>query len=405
MNTSKFKQELKTSKRKCPICGSIRGQKLSSFDIDDFDESMFSGKVVLFGCENCGFVFNDSDSSSDSYDNYYENESFYFTDTSFATGGSTEFDRNRYSLYYKILRQYLDNNMFIVDIGCGKGGLLSFFQEKGFNNLVGVEIDQRLVNIALREFGLNVKKGSATDFPHFEEKIDIICVTHVLEHLYDLESAILTMKSQLKDNGLVFIEVPDASMYFNGRVFDFYWLAMREHINHFDPWHLEMLMTKYGFKKEYMLQSLVSYDANYAYPSLIMLFRKTSSVLDFVFNSDLIESIKIYMSKESENLSCKKLIIDELISNQKEICIWGVGLEFFILYSMTDLKKCNIKCLIDKNPIKQTKKVDNIQINPPEFLKNLSYDNAVLVTSVFRKEEMLIYLKEIGFGGEIIVLV
>lgn len=180
---------------------------------------------------------------------------------------------------------------------------------------------------------------------------------------------------------------------------------MREHINHFDPWHLEMLMAKYGFRKEYMLQSLVSYDANYAYPSLIMLFRKTNNVLlDFVFNSDLIESIKIYTSKESENLSRKKLIIDELISNQKEVCFWGIGLEFFILYSMTCLRKCNIQYLIDKNPIKQTKKVDGILINPPKFLKNLSHDTAVLITSVFRKKEMLTYLKEIGFGGEIIVL-
>lgn len=221
MNINEFMQKLKTHKRKCPICGNIHGQKLSSFDIDDFDDSLFSGKVVLFGCENCGFVFNDSGGGSDSYDNYYENESFYFTDTSFGTGGTTGFDRNRYSLYYKILRQYLDNNMFIVDIGCGKGGFLSFFQEKGFNNVAGVEIDQRLVNKA-QEFGLECQKGSATDLPHFEEKIDIICLNHVLEHLYDLKDAIKTMKSQLKDNGLVFMEVPDASRYSDGRVFDFY---------------------------------------------------------------------------------------------------------------------------------------------------------------------------------------
>ncbi|GAH84294.1 unnamed protein product, partial [marine sediment metagenome] len=47
---------------------------------------------------------------------------------------------------------------------------------------------------------------------------------------------------------------------------------------------------------------------------------------------------------------------------------------------------------------------DGILINPPKFLKNLSHDTAVLITSVFREKEMLTYLKEIGFGGEIIVL-
>ena len=398
-------KKLKTYKRKCPICENKSEPQLAYYDIDDFDGTSFSGQVKLMSCKNCGFVFNDSDDGASAYDSYYENESFYFTDTSFGTGGTTDFDRNRYALYLKILEQHkVASNMFVVDIGCGKGGLLSFFLEKGFNKLAGVEIDQRLVNKA-HAIGLNVKKGSATNLPDFDEKIDMFCLSHLLEHIYDLEDAIEMIKYQLKDNGLVFIEVPDASRYSAGQVFEFYWLAMREHVNHFDPWHLEMLMSKHGFKKESMLQSMVSYDDDYGYPSLIMLFRKVTIVSsDFIFNPDLIESIKIYISKENESLDHKKRIIEKLIGNQKEVSVWGIALEFFILYSMTSLRKCNIQYLIDKNPIKQTKKVDGILINPPEILNDLSDDAVVLITSVFRKKEMLTHLKQIGFGGEIIVL-
>ena len=235
---NEFRQELNMGiqttkrifKRKCPICGNTHGQKISSFNIKDFDGILFSGEVILISCENCGFVFNYSDDGSSAYDSYYENESFYFTDTSFGTGGTTEADKDRYSLYLKILRQFnINSNMFLVDIGCGKGGLLSFFKEEGFSKLAGVEIDQRLVN-TVQKFGLNVKKGSATNLPNFQEKIDIFCLSHVLEHLYDVEDAIKAIKCQIKDNGLVFIEVPDASMYAKGRVFDFFWLAMREHV-------------------------------------------------------------------------------------------------------------------------------------------------------------------------------
>ena len=101
-------------------------------------------------CMKCGFVFNDSDNGENEYDSYYENDSFYFSDSSFGTGGITGFDRNRYSLYYKILEQNkLDSNMFIVDIGCGKGGFLSFLSEKSFDQIAGVEIDQRLVNVGV----------------------------------------------------------------------------------------------------------------------------------------------------------------------------------------------------------------------------------------------------------------
>ena len=225
-----------------------------------------------------------------------------------------------------------------------------------------------------------------------------------MEHLFDLEKTIDMMSSHLKEDGLIFIEVPDASSYSAGRVFDFFWLAMREHINHFDSFHLEMLMTKYGFKKEYMLQSLVSCDDHYSYPSLIMLFRKTNDKCSEIsYSPYLTESIKKHILKEEVFLNYKKKKIDELILSQQELYIWGVASEFFILYSLTDLRRCNIKCLVDKNPVKQANNFDGIKICPPEFLKGIPHDSAILISSVFRESDMLDYLNEINYKGDIIL--
>ena len=69
-----------------------------------------------------------------------------------------------------------DDTQHIIDIGCGKGVVLREACRKSFGRIAGLEYDDRLVEIATRNFqrlGLlnrvEIYQGDARDFEHYEE--------------------------------------------------------------------------------------------------------------------------------------------------------------------------------------------------------------------------------------------
>lgn len=389
--------------RPCPLCLSDKRKVLFCFNIADFDDSLFPTEIQSVSCETCGFVYNDNNLLED-YDKYYENESLYLSDSSFGTGGLTSFDLNRYQVYVEILKRYIDvDDAFIVDIGCGKGGLLSFLERNGFNNTAGVELDSRLVEKAV-SLGLNVKKGTASNIPVFSEYPQVICLSHLLEHLYDLQSVIQSLSNNLKEGGYVFIEVPDASNYSTARVYDGFWLLMREHINHFDLHHLESLMGLHGFEIVYSSETLMPYNSNLRYPSLIALFRKTSNRNHIISRSDQLEvAFAKYVEDEMHEIKKTAKKVNEIREKGKNISVWGVGAEFFSTYSFTSLKDMDIQFLIDMNPNKQNHRLNGIPISSQDIENKLQNSQIILVFSVFRHHEIEKAILGMGFTGEIII--
>ncbi|MGD0229656.1 MAG: methyltransferase domain-containing protein [Syntrophorhabdales bacterium] len=417
-----------TSKRPCPLCGSHKAELLVDFTMRDFDGVSLDNRVQIILCSRCGFVYNDSSVNVASLEQFYENDSLYFGDTSFGTGGMTPADMERYSAYVDFLRPIISRpedgdssasrekkaaevppgDMTIADVGCGKGGFLAFLKNRGFIDLRGVEIDPKCVEAASRQFGLEITRGSVYGLPFGNQEVDLIIYNNVLEHLYDLPGALAEARRVLKDDGMVFVEVPDAPRYSEGRVFDFFWLGMREHINHFGPHHLSMFMGNVGFTKVDERRSLMHNSFNCRYPSLCGLFRKKDCSTKNVrpeYDDELMQSLGRYVQSETNRIASHGDRIRDLSRSGRPVYVWGLGLEFFCLYSLSELNQCNIRCLVDRNPFKQKRTVNHLPIRGPECLSSAPQDGAVVITSVFHEEAMLRYLKDIGFGGEIVTLV
>ena len=417
-----------TSRRPCPLCGSHKTELLVDFTMCDFDGVSLDNRVQIVLCSRCGFAYNDSSVNVASLEQFYENESLYFGDTSFGTGGVTPADMKRYSAYVDFLwpnisgsedgdsssfcgkkaANVLPGDMTIADVGCGKGGFLAFLRSKGFADLRGVEIDQKCVEAASRQFGLEITRGSVYDLPFENQEVDLIIYNNVLEHLYDLPGALAEARRVLRDDGIVFVEVPDASRYSEGRVFDFFWLGMREHINHFGPNHLSMFMRNVGFTKIDEHTSLMHNSFNCRYPSLCGIFQKKDSSTENVrheYDGELTQSLACYVRSETNKIALHGDQIRDLSRSGRPVYVWGLGLEFFCLYSLTELNQCNIRCLVDRNPLKQKRTVNHLPIRGPECLSSSQRDGVVVITSVFHEEAMLRYLKDIGFSGEIVTLV
>jgi SAM-dependent methyltransferase len=393
------------TERGCPICSNKESKVLLDHMIEDFDDVTFNRQVLIVSCDNCGAVYNDMNINVVTLEKHYQDETLYSGETGFGIGGTTPADMNRYSYYLKFLNPVLSSkDMIIADMGCAKGGFLAFLKNNGFTKLRGIEVDPKCVEYARNNLRLNVEKGSVDCMPFDSGEINMLVYNHVLEHLYNPMTALHEAKRVLKDDGLVFIEVPDASRYSEGRVFDYFWACMREHINHFDLAHLNMLMELAGFDKVDACRSLMPNSSQYFYPSLCALYRKgnDNKIKSKANIMELCDAVLNYVNTENYILNLHRNLIAGFIEDGRPVYVWGIGLEFFSLYSLSNLRQCNISYLVDRNPVKQTKTVNGLKIISPECFQSVPPDAIVFIASVFHKNEMINYLKQIGFKGEIV---
>jgi cyclopropane fatty-acyl-phospholipid synthase-like methyltransferase len=115
--------------------------------------------------------------------------------------------------------------MRVLEIGCGEGGVLKAFINKGCEG-VGVELDAPRIEdakkflpeeIAAGRLRFVVKDIYKVDVEKdFNGLFDIIILKDVIEHIHEQEKLIGWMKNFLKPNGIVFFGFPPWYMPFGG---------------------------------------------------------------------------------------------------------------------------------------------------------------------------------------------
>lgn len=119
----------------------------------------------------------------------------------------------------------LKNGMRVLEIGCGEGGVLKAFINRGCTG-VGVELEKGRIDngeIWLKEDILEHKiKFIARDIylvdieQDFGGAFDIILLKDVIEHIHDQARLIGWMKQFLKPDGVIFFGFPPWQMPFGG---------------------------------------------------------------------------------------------------------------------------------------------------------------------------------------------
>lgn len=115
--------------------------------------------------------------------------------------------------------------MRVLEIGCGEGGVLKAFINKGCEGL-GVELDTPRIDDALKFLPDDVAAGRirfvAKDIylvdieKDFSGRFDIIVLKDVIEHIHDQPKLIGWMKNFLNPGGIVFFGFPPWFMPFGG---------------------------------------------------------------------------------------------------------------------------------------------------------------------------------------------
>ena len=141
----------------------------------------------------------------------------------------------------------------VVDVGCGTGHLLHYVSEIfPFRKATGLEYSPEAVKIAKNLFP--AFEFFEYDIYHpWQEMYDIVLCTEVLEHLLYPEAGLGNLMKMCKDNGCLFITVP------NGRIDTF-----GGHINYWSPESWDVFIQTNCKNAEIVTGTMIDNRINYA---------------------------------------------------------------------------------------------------------------------------------------------
>jgi 2-polyprenyl-3-methyl-5-hydroxy-6-metoxy-1,4-benzoquinol methylase len=134
-----------------------------------------------------------------------------------------------------------------LDLGCGNGAYLLLLKKMGWD-VIGVDMNDN-VSREVKEAKIPVLTGELEELKLEENSFDLITLWHVLEHLHDPLKTLKLVHRLVKDDGILFVEVPNNTSALS-RLFKSNWFAwdLPRHLCHFSPTSLSKMLNQAGFE-------------------------------------------------------------------------------------------------------------------------------------------------------------
>ncbi len=104
-----------------------------------------------------------------------------------------------------------NDKKLLLDVGCGNGEFLTTAKQLGYR-VWGVEPDDKAYRVS-KLLGDNVICGSIDALTSLDIKFDVITISHVLEHVYDINNFLYKCEALLNKGGTIYIEYPNPYSY------------------------------------------------------------------------------------------------------------------------------------------------------------------------------------------------
>lgn len=108
----------------------------------------------------------------------------------------------------RLTHQWNNAGLKVIDVGCRIGTTIWKLRQMGYN-AVGIDINQEYVERAIERSGCEVWKMNANNMAFPDKHFDIIICTETLEHVDNQLVALEEFERVLKDNGKIFLSVPN----------------------------------------------------------------------------------------------------------------------------------------------------------------------------------------------------
>jgi len=370
----------------CPVCGS---EHLIDFfemlDVpvhcnllwktQDAARNCPKEDIKLAFCPVCTFITNLAfEPARLEYSQAYDN-SLHF---------SPYFQEYARSLASRLVERHDLYNKDIIEIGCGKGFLISLLCRLGNNR--GVGFDPAYTE---KENDSDVKDQVRFIQDFYTEKYgnyqsDLIVCRQVLEHIqnpkYFLNMIRKTIGNRL--NTHVFFEVPNALQTFQRL---YIWDIIYEHCSYFTPNSLSLIFSSCGFRvceltEEYKGQFLcidALPDNQDTSPSYQKHKREVNQISNY---------IKSFLNNYQSKVETCRHKLEKIEAKGQSAVVWGAGSKGVTF--LNTFKNSEIEYVVDINPNKQGMYIPGTgqKIVPPEFLKSHKPDVIIIMNPIYKSE-------------------
>jgi len=95
----------------------------------------------------------------------------------------------------------------ILDVGSRDGVLISILNERGFNDVTGIDVSPEAIEI-LNGKGYKAYHSDMISMPFDNDAFQTVALIHVVEHCTDIPKAVKEVHRVLKQGGYVLVEIP-----------------------------------------------------------------------------------------------------------------------------------------------------------------------------------------------------
>lgn len=390
---------MESAQRTCPVCTGKKVKFLQTMDFARESHCILPESYRIVECNNCGFVYDDLDADEGLFEQYYRSCTKYTSSGTGGAGGLTMIDRIRYHKLLKWLSPFLNAELIIADVGCGKGGLLRFLRENGFQNLTGIEPSPGCVEVIRHQLKMDavcsdIKSLNSTN------QFELVIVANVLEHVFNLREAVKQLSKIITPNGMIAVEVPDASRYALFPHAPYYFFDM-EHINHFDLNSMRNLWSSMGFE-------VLAEEAETCFPvegmenpiCRLLVQKKKRQKNDGTFGIPK-SNTAIPVSQYIEWSQKKAQTLPDAPDTQQKFFLWGCGA--YAKWFLRNKLSARPAGIVEVDTKKVGQNVDGCPIISPEMLMTENSEKIiVMISSVLYEQQIRKQLEKLKWKGQIL---
>lgn len=373
-----------TQDRPCPLCGASDFKPVIEYNQFQYYTDQVNNKINLkhVNCLKC--------------DTLYMNPAF--TDEGFvrlfskAAGsyGSTS-SRAQEQIDWLSSTGLLKNSKKALDVGCYYGTFLSLLP--GHIEKFGLEIDEGVVKEAQSKRPDIHFFTSTFDNIKLPEKVDLITMFHVLEHLVDPLSFLLQLKGQVDSQARLVIEIPIIENAITNDVCGFF---NAQHTTHFSKISLKQILERTGWQ---ILSEQTQKDYN-GYRAVCAISNQSSDLQGWQKQANQFAARPHLLKYMSNWFSSVEKVQKEILSFHEKVqnspfVIWGGGMHTEFLFHLTSLNELILNSkncvIIDIDTSKQSEKWRGLNITSPEQFKNWS-EAYFLPSSYFHHDKIRHFL-------------
>lgn len=364
----------------CRVCHSRNIKDLNtlkSFYLLNFDLSV---DMPYIACADCDFISQGRFVGDEFLSSYYNKSTMLRRKEPQAQ----EEDQNRRQTHFLSSHIEIENKR-VLEVGSSTGFFLKHLHEHHAASIYFDELSEDAVAIL-------ESQPEFKNFRKYNDKMNLIVLRHVLEHIYDLDDFLAHLDSITEDDGQIFVEVPDWS-HLDGHTDPLNF----EHINQFNAANLVSLFNRNGWSCEALEKSICATDPASPNRVLRLIFQKKPNCneIDIRFEK--------FMEEHHDHLNNSINTVLSYLGQDKSVALYPASHLTFSAIKETCLSDFNVVGLFDIDKKKHGKKVNEVEIFPAENLLSANADVIILLTMAY-ETEIINSLKSMGVTSPIIAV-